>query len=282
MPNRVLQKVSEPPIAVPWSSVIQIALWLAVGLPWSPQLPCQTNMWPRKQSAPFSEFGRSVTGWGRFRAALPVWRLTDNTDSMSGQRRRRTNSPPRGATHHHRRPAMTTSKWQRDFKSSQGRHCQSSPVISALARSSAGCEAALSTIGWTTRARTCWWCVWMTIPSWRWNIWPSSCSSQGAGGAGDDVATLGGSRRRILLGGILIAIQSVTGDQVAAQYRHWNTFLPECATKSDIWPVSDRISDRSFVTSHFFALSVFWRVSTLMSCRPFYQMLYNIGVVHTE
>ena len=40
-------------------------------------------MCPRKQSAPFSEFGQSVTGWGRFRVALPVWRLTDNTDSMS-------------------------------------------------------------------------------------------------------------------------------------------------------------------------------------------------------
>ena len=38
-----------------------------------------------------------MTGWGRFRAALPVWRLTDNTDSMSGQRRRRTSSPPRGS-----------------------------------------------------------------------------------------------------------------------------------------------------------------------------------------
>ena len=89
MPNRVLQKVSELPVAVPWSSVIQTALWLPVGLPWSPQLPCQTNVWPRKQSAPFSEFGRSISGQGRFRAAMPVWRLTDNTDSISGQRRRR-------------------------------------------------------------------------------------------------------------------------------------------------------------------------------------------------
>ena len=57
---------------------------------------------------------------------------------------------------------------------------------------------------------------------------------QNAGGAGGDVATLGGWRRRTLLDGISIAIQSVTGDQVAAQYRHSNTFLPECATKSDI------------------------------------------------
>ena len=42
---------------------------------------------------------------------------------------------------HHRRPAMTTSKWQRDFKSSEGRHGQSSPAINAPARSSAGREA---------------------------------------------------------------------------------------------------------------------------------------------
>ena len=80
-----------------------------------------------------------------------------------------------------------------------------------------GRKAALSTIGWTTRARSCWWCVRRTIPSWRWNIWPSSCSNQSAGGAGGDVATLGGWRRRILLDGISIAIQSVTGDQVAAK-----------------------------------------------------------------
>ena len=31
-----------------------------------------------------------------------------------------------------------------------------------------------------------------------------------------------------------------------------------------------------------FCALLFWRVSTLMSCRPFYQMLYNIGVVHAE
>ena len=57
---------------------------------------------------------------------------------------------------------------------------------------------------------------------------------QSAGGADGDVATLGGWRRRILLDGISIAMQSVIGDQVDAQYRHSNTFLPECATKSDI------------------------------------------------
>ena len=50
-------------------------------------------------------------------------------------------------------------------------------------------------------------------------------------------------------------MQSVTGDQVAAQCRHSNTFLPECSTKisdqiSD--KTSDKISDKFFVTSHFF------------------------------
>ena len=279
MPNRVLQKVSELPVAVPWSSVIQTALRLPVGLPWSLQLPCQTNMWPRKQSAPFSEFGRSITGQGRFRAAMPVWRLTDNTDSISGQRRKRKYQRP---TERERRAIIDAhlagDEWMRDFKTSEGRHGQSSPAINTPGRSSAGREAALSTIGWTTRARTYWWCVWRTIPSWRWNIWPTSCSSQGAGGAGGDVATLDGWRRHNLLDGISIAMQSVTGDQVAAQCRHSNTFLPECSTKSDIWQdIWQYLRYQSF-----FALSLFWRVSTLMSCRPFYQMLYNIGVVHAE
>ena len=41
-------------------------------------------------------------------------------------------------------------------------------------------------------------------------------------------------RRCILLDGILMALRSVTGDQVAAQYRHSNTFLPACAAKDDI------------------------------------------------
>ena len=130
MPNRVLQKVSELPVAVPWSFVIQTALWLPVGLPWSPQLPCQTNVWPRKQSAPFSEFGRSITGQGRFRAAMPVWRLTDYTDSISGQRRKRKYQRP---TEGERRAIIDAhlagDDRRRDFKKSGGRHGQSSPAI---------------------------------------------------------------------------------------------------------------------------------------------------------
>ena len=62
----------------------------------------------------------------------------------------------------------------------------------------------------------------------------------------------------------------MTGDQVVAQYRHSNTFLPECVTKSDIWPVSDRISDKSFVTSHFLCPSCFdgYDVNELPSVLP--------------
>ena len=236
-------------------------------------------MWTRKQSTPFSEFGQSVTGWGRFKVALPVWRLTDNTDSMSGQRRRRTSSPPRGS----KAPSSTAGDDYVEVAARlQIKRGTAWPIFARYQRTGEVVRRQRGTIGWTTRARTCWWCVWMTISSWRWIIWPSSCSSQSAGGAGGDVVTLGGWRRRIHLDGISIVIQSVTSDQVAAQYRHSNTFLPECATKSDIWPVSDRISDKSFVTSHFSALSLFWRVSTLMSCCQFYQMFYNIGVVHTE
>ena len=264
MPNLVLQKVSEPPIAVPWSALIQTALWLAVGLPCSPQLPCQTNMWPRKQSVPFSEFGRSVRGWGRSRAALPVWRLTDNTDSMSEQRRRLTSSPPRGSD----APSSTAGD---DYVEVAARpQIKRGTAWSIFARYQRtgevwGREAALSTIGWTGRARTCWWCVWMTIPRWRWNIWPSSCSSQSAGGADGDVATLGGWRRRILLDGISIAMQSVIGDQVAAQYRHSKHVLAWVRDEvryltciwQDIWQV--------LCYQSCFALSLFWRVSTLMT-----------------
>ena len=176
MPNRVLQKVSEPPIAVPWSSVIQTALWLAMGLPWSPQLPCQTNMWPRKQSAPFSKNGRSVTGWGRFRAALPVWRLTDNTDSMSGQRRRRTSSPPRGSD----TPSSTAGDDYVEVATRLQikRGTAWSPAISAPARSSgAARRRSAPSVGRQEQGPAGDVYVWMTIPSWRWNIWPSSSSS---------------------------------------------------------------------------------------------------------
>ena len=180
-----------------------------------------------------------------------------------------------GATRHHRR--SPGRRWVEERL--QNKRGTAWSIFARYQRTGEvvwGREAALSTIGWTTRARTCRWYVWRTMPSWRWNIWPSSCSSQSAGGAGGDVATLGGWRRRMLLDGISIAIQSVTGDQVDAQYRHSN--LPECSTKSDIcqdiWQV--------LCYQSFFVLSLFWRVATLMSCRPFYQMLYNIGVVHAE
>ena len=46
--------------------------------------------------------------------------------------------------------------------------------------------------------------------------------------------SLEGWRRRILRDGIEMALQSVTSDQEAAQYRHANTFLPACAAKEDI------------------------------------------------
>ena len=111
------------PVAVPWSSVIQTALWLPVGLPWSAQLPCQTNVWSREQSAPFPGFGQSVTGQGRFRAAMPMWRLTDNSDSISGQRRRRKYQRP---TERERRAIidahLSGDEWKRDFKTSERRH----------------------------------------------------------------------------------------------------------------------------------------------------------------
>ena len=88
---------------------------------------------------------------------MPVWPLTDNTDSISGQRRKRKYQRP---TERERRAFIDAhlagDEWMRDFKTSEGRHGQSSPAINTPARSSAGREAALSTIGWTTRARTCW------------------------------------------------------------------------------------------------------------------------------
>ena len=46
--------------------------------------------------------------------------------------------------------------------------------------------------------------------------------------------SLEGWRRRILLDGVEMGLRSVTGDQIAAQYRHSNAFLPACAAKEDI------------------------------------------------
>ena len=98
---------------------------------------------PVSNQAPFSEFGRSITGQGRFRAAMPVWRLTDNTDSISRQRRKRKYQRP---TEGERRAIidahLASDEKMRDCKSSEGRHGQSSPAINTPARSSAGREAA--------------------------------------------------------------------------------------------------------------------------------------------
>ena len=101
--------------------------------------------------------GQLCTGQSRFRAAMPVWRLTDNSDSISGQRRRRKyQRPTEGERRNIIDAHLAGDEWKRDLKTSEGRHGQSSPAINRPARSSAGREAALSTIGWTTRARTCW------------------------------------------------------------------------------------------------------------------------------
>ena len=78
---------------------------------------------------------------------MPVWRLTDNSDSISGQRQRRKYQRP---TKRERRAIIDAhlagDEWKRDFKTSEGRHGQSSPAINTPARSSAGREAALSTM----------------------------------------------------------------------------------------------------------------------------------------
>ena len=60
---------------------------------------------------------------GSVQAAMPVWRLTDNTDSISGQRRRRKYQRP---TERERRAIIDAhlagDEWKRDFKTSEGRH----------------------------------------------------------------------------------------------------------------------------------------------------------------
>ena len=96
----------------------------------------------------FPNSGRSITGQGRFRAVMPVWRLTDNSDSFSGQRRKRKYQQPiEGERRTIIDAHLAGDEWKRDFKTSEGWHGQSSPAINTPARSSAGREAALSTIG---------------------------------------------------------------------------------------------------------------------------------------
>ena len=83
--------------------------------------------------------------------------LQVRTDSISGQRRRRKyQRPTEGERRAINDAYLAGYDRKRDLKKSEGRHGQSSPAINTPARSSAGREAALSTIGWTTRARTCW------------------------------------------------------------------------------------------------------------------------------
>ena len=186
-----------------------------------------------------------MTGWGRFRVALPVWSLTDNTDSMSGQRRRRTSSPPRGSD----APSSTAGDDYVEVAARlQIKRGTAWPIFARYQRTGEvvrrprggaqhhwlddkskdllvmclddNLQLTLKHLALILQ---------QSLPAAR----AAECR-RSAGGAGGDVATLGGWRRRILLDGISIAMQSVTGDQVDAQYRHSNTFLPECATKSDI------------------------------------------------
>ena len=164
-----------------------------------------------------------------------MWRLTDNTDSMSGQRRRRTSSPPRGSD----TPSATAGDDYVEVAARlQIKRGTAWPIFARYQRTG---EVVCRPRGGAQHHRfdekskdLLVMCLddnpQLTLK----HLALILQCSQSAGGAGGDVATLGGWRRCILLDGISIAIQSVTGDQVAAQYRHSNTFLPECATKSDI------------------------------------------------
>ena len=164
-----------------------------------------------------------------------MWHLTDNTDSMSGQRRRRTSSPPRGSD----APSSTTGD---DYVEVAARlqikrgTAMAWPIFARYQRTG---EVVRRPRGGAQHHRLDDKSKDLLVMCLDDNLQLTLKQlalilQQSAGGAGGDVATLGGWRRRILLDGISIAIQSVTGDQVAAQYRHSNKFLPECATKSNI------------------------------------------------
>ena len=47
-------------------------------------------------------------------------------------------------------------------------------------------------------------------------------------------ATLADWRRDILLDGIALSVQTVTGELVDTEYRHSNVFLPACAAREDV------------------------------------------------
>ena len=168
---------------------------------------------------------------------MPVWRLTDNSDSISGQRRRHKYQRP---TKRERRAIIDAhlagDEWKRDFKTIVERHGQSTTAINTPARSSAGREAALSTKSTQLdeSKNLLVMCLedypQLTLKHLALILQQSGCRRRGRRCR----YTLDGWRRRILLDGISIAMQSVTGDQVAAQCRHSNTLLPECSTKSDI------------------------------------------------
>ena len=67
---------------------------------------------------------------------MPVRRLSDNSDSISGQRRRHKYQRP---TERERRAIIDAhlagDEWKRDFKTIEGRHGQSSTAINAPAHS---------------------------------------------------------------------------------------------------------------------------------------------------
>ena len=149
--------------------------------------------------------------------------------------------------------ALAGDEWKRDFKTSEGRHGQSSPAITAPARSSASREGGAQHHRLDDESKDLLvMCLedypQLTLKHLALILQQSGCRRRGRRCR----YTLDGWRRRILLDGISIAMQSVTGDQVAAQCRQSNTLLPECSTKSDIWlQISDKLSDKFFVTSHF-------------------------------
>ena len=199
-----------------------------------------------------------------------MWRSTNNTDSVSGQRRRRTSSPPRASD----APSSTAGDDYVEVATRLQikRGTAWSPDISAPARSSgAARRRSAPSVGRREQG-----------PAGDVSGWQSPVDAETFGPHLAAVKECRRRGRRCRYARRLASPHSpgrhldchTVGDRRSGcrsipAVKHVPAWVrDEVRYLTCIWQV--------LCYQSFFALSLFWRVSTLMSCRPFYQMLYNI------